>query len=112
MAIDVETERLITLRQYCAKRPPGRNGRPMSLSTAYRQVFHGVRGVPLEHVRFGGHIYTSEEAVQRFVTRLTELRGPPRPDRPADVSPHPAAPNPASRKAAERAGRELAKRGI
>jgi hypothetical protein len=71
MAIDLARETLITPAQYAKMRPSGRNGRPMALTTAYRHIFQGVRGTLLEHVRFGGNIYTSVEAVQRFCDRLT-----------------------------------------
>jgi hypothetical protein len=70
MPIDIATETLIPLKGYCRMRPAGRNGRPMHPSTAYRHVFQGVRGVRLEHVNWGGNIYTSVEAVHRFLDRL------------------------------------------
>jgi hypothetical protein len=74
MAIDISAEQLITPAQYTRMRPPGRNGRPMNIATAYRHIFQGVRGVRLEHVKIGGGTYTSIEAVQRFVERLTQVR--------------------------------------
>jgi hypothetical protein len=73
MAIDISREHFITPVEVTRLRPAGRNGRPMSLSTVYRHFFRGVRNVRCEYVRFGGHIYTSREAVQRFVDRLSSV---------------------------------------
>jgi hypothetical protein len=42
------------------------------ISTLFRWCTPGVRGITLEHVRIGKRIYTSREAVQRFITRTTE----------------------------------------
>jgi hypothetical protein len=97
MAIDVSTEKLISLAEYTKLRPLGRNQRPMSLATAYRHVYRGVRGFRLEHVRFGGNNLTSVEAVQRFVERLT-AEGEPAPD---------VRPPAARRRAIEAADRDL-----
>src|SRR4051794_26984473 len=72
VAIDVATETLITPKQYAKMRPEGRNGRPMNLATVYRHFNPGVRGIRLEHVKFGGNTYTSIEAVRRFAERLTD----------------------------------------
>jgi hypothetical protein len=74
MAIDITTETLITPREYARMRPVGRNGRPMALSTVYRHFHVGVGGRKLETVKFGGQIYTSVEAVRRFLDHLTEGR--------------------------------------
>src|SRR4051794_6719645 len=122
MSIDITIERLIALKEYTRMRPPGRNGRPMSIATAYRHIFHGVRGVRLEHVKLGGNTYTSLEAVQRFAERLTEARpshptGDPRPAS-QDTAGRPATLPPRSRTAAARrrdieaAERELQAAGI
>jgi hypothetical protein len=83
MAIDIINERLIDAKAYAKLRGPGRNGKLMHVSTFNRHTRRGVRGFILESVSFGGNTYTSIEAVQRFVTRLTSARaasgsgGPP-----------------------------------
>ncbi len=82
--IDITAEHLIAPREYCEMRPPGRNGRPMHIATAYRHIFNGVRGIKLEHVKIGSQIYTSREAVQRFIEAMTDL--------PRGKSPSPAKP--------------------
>jgi hypothetical protein len=97
MPIDISRERLITPVAVTRLRPPGRNGRPMSISTVYRHFFRGVRGVRLEFIRYGGQLYTSCEAVQRFVDALTA------------PSARPAA---AASRDDERTERELSKLGL
>lgn len=74
MSIDISAETLISPTDYLKLRPAGRNGKPMHIATFYRHVLRGIRGIRLEHVRLGGQIYTSSEAVQRFAERLTEAR--------------------------------------
>ena len=73
--IDISTEQLLTLSQAARVRPHGRLGRPTHLSTVYRWISRGVRGVAgvvkLEGVRIGGSWYTSREALQRFAEALT-----------------------------------------
>jgi len=69
--IDIHSENLINLRTAATLRPSGRNGRPTHVSTVFRWIQRGVRGVRLEAVRIGGSMYTSREALQRFVDRLT-----------------------------------------
>jgi hypothetical protein len=61
MAIDVATERLLTLSQAAAMLP----GRP-SLCALWRWRTRGVRGRKLETVVIGGRPYTSVEALGRF----------------------------------------------
>jgi hypothetical protein len=53
---------------------PQRNGRRLSIATAYRWSLNGVRGVKLETVQIGGARYTSLEALQRFAAALTAAR--------------------------------------
>jgi hypothetical protein len=106
MAIDLTSERLITPTEYTRMRPPGRNGRPMHVATAYRHIFPGVRGVRLEHVKIGGNTYTSVEAVQRFADRLTLAS-----ERAVEAAPAPRSPR-ARRRAVERAEAELSRLGV
>lgn len=49
-------------------------GRPHP-TTVGRWATRGVRGIRLETVRIGGRLYTSAEAVQRFVAALTATDG-------------------------------------
>ncbi len=77
--IDIGSERLVTPSDAARLRPPGRSGRPTHVSTIYRWIRRGHRGVKLEAVRIGGCLYTSSEALQRFAERLTldEFPSPP-----------------------------------
>jgi hypothetical protein len=99
--IEIQDEHLMTLAQAAKLRPSGRNGRPTHVSTVYRWIATGVRGVRLESIRIGGTLYTSREAIQRFADRLT---------------PGPATIQPPSmttrRRSAEAAGRELDRLGF
>jgi hypothetical protein len=47
----------------------------------------GVQGEILETVSFGGNTYTSIEAVERFVARLTPARAATGPGEPPPVAP-------------------------
>lgn len=69
--IDINQDHLLTPAQAASLRPPGRRGRPTHLSTIYRWMKIGVRGVRLESVRLGGCTYTSREAIQQFAEQLT-----------------------------------------
>jgi hypothetical protein len=69
--IDISAEKLLTLAQAARLRPLGRRGRATHVSTVYRWISRGVRGIRLESIRLGGTLYTSAEAVQRFADRLT-----------------------------------------
>ncbi len=75
--IDIRTEELITLAKAASELPPRRLGRRAHVSTLYRWVGHGLRGVRLEAVQVGGTRCTSREALQRFFDRLDY---PPDPD--------------------------------
>jgi hypothetical protein len=95
-------ESLIALSTVPSLLPPSAVGKPVNLSTIFRWVMKGVRGVRLEALRAGGRWYTSESALRRFTSRLTELalpHGTPLPS-PSQM-----------RGAADRAGRLLAARG-
>lgn len=48
-----------------------RDGRSPNPSTIWRWHAHGVRSVKLETVNIGGRVMTSEEAVERFIERLS-----------------------------------------
>jgi hypothetical protein len=109
VSIDLFSESMLALSQAARLLPPGRRGRPVSLSCVLRWVLDGVPGqdggrVRLEAVRLGGRWVTSREALQRFAERLT-----PR----LDSEPIPAPRTHVQRdRAAARAARELDKAGI
>jgi hypothetical protein len=67
--IDTATEQLIPLTHA----PQAVPHRP-HLSTARRWARQGVGGVVLETVMIGGRRFTSREALQRFVHRLSVPR--------------------------------------
>ncbi len=62
MAIDINSETLIPLSEAPAEIP----GRP-SLCTLWRWRLKGVKGRKLESLALGGKIFTSREAIKRFV---------------------------------------------
>jgi hypothetical protein len=69
-------ETLISLPQAARRLPPGRRGRPVSLSCVLRWILDGVPGpdgqrVRLEACRLGARWLTSVEALGRFAARLT-----------------------------------------
>lgn len=47
-------------------------GRRPDKTTMYRWCLRGVRGVKLEHVRLGGRIITSRQAITRFIEARTK----------------------------------------
>jgi hypothetical protein len=102
-------ETLLSLSQAARRLPPGRNGRPVTLSCLLRWVLDGAPGpdgrrVRLGAVRLGGRWLTSVEALARFAAALT-----PRLD--DDPAPAPRTPK-QRRRASDRAGKELDRVGI
>jgi uncharacterized protein DUF1580 len=74
MGIDLGTERVVSLTQAARLLPPGRNGRPVHVSTLVRAIVRGNRqGVRLEALRLGSRWFTSTEAIQRWCERQTRL---------------------------------------
>src|SRR5262245_24463868 len=76
MPIDIITEEILSLTQAAKTLPPGRAGRPVSMSCMLRWVLEGVRlpsgeRVRLEAIRLGGRWLTSKEALQRFADAQT-----------------------------------------
>jgi hypothetical protein len=107
--LDVSSESTISLTQAARLLPPGRRGRPVSLSCLLRWVLTGATGpsgerVRLEGVRLGGRWVTSREALQRFAERLT-------PAMPDTLPPTPRTPT-ARQRASDRAAEELDRIGI
>lgn len=60
------SETLLTLEQLRQK-VPGLKGRPLGAETVRQWVKQGRRGILLESVRIGGRIYTSVQALDRFI---------------------------------------------
>jgi hypothetical protein len=74
--IDLNSETSLSLSQAARLLPPGRGGRPVTLSCLLRWVLTGVRSpsgglVRLDAIRLGGRWVTSREAIQRFAEALT-----------------------------------------
>lgn len=69
--IDIAVEKLITFAEAARLRPPTRAGRQTHPATLHRWRQRGCRGIMLEAIRVGSTWYTSVEAMQRFVDRLT-----------------------------------------
>ena len=66
--IDRHTETLLTIREaiLCFPRQPRK-------STLCRWYKTGSKGVILETIWFGGRIFTSKEAIDRFIQATTEV---------------------------------------
>ena len=65
MAIDAQTETLLTLSEARTALPGGKR---LALATLHRWRLRGVRGVRLETILIGGLRYTSHEAIGRFIS--------------------------------------------
>lgn len=51
-----------------------------NVSTVWRWHKKGIKGIHLETIKIGGTIYTSDEALERFLERINEPAAPaPRP---------------------------------
>ena len=77
MAINLDRERLITLREAVRRLPSGTGDRRLHISTIYRWTARGVGGVRLETLRVGGRLVTSVEAIQRFAERCSGIGSRP-----------------------------------
>jgi len=89
MPIDIHEEQLVTLCE-AAKLLPKLNSKRISAHAIWRWCRKGVSGIHLEHVRIGGRIFTSPEALNRFVNGLAEadvrrLNPAPEPEHSAPV---------------------------
>ena len=75
--IDMHSEEMLSITA-AAKSLPGRP----HVSTLWRWINRGCRGIKLETLLIGGVRYTSREALQRFAERLTAVAsGEPMPTR-------------------------------
>lgn len=73
--LDEELQPLALLRRHCPVST--RTGKAPHPSVLWRWCFHGLKGpggrrVLLEHVRAGGAVCSSREALRRFFAALTE----------------------------------------
>ena len=70
--ISLAIEEVLTVQAATSHLPPRANGQRVHVSTVYRWIARGIRGVVLESLRVGGTTYTSVQAIQRFAERVTE----------------------------------------
>ena len=101
MAIDPNSETLLSLTEAAKALPSRRGGKKPHVSCLYRWTTAGCKGVILESIQIGGTRCTSKEALARFFEQLTYADGP-RTDR---------TPNRRQRAAAA-AERELEREGV
>lgn len=66
--IDLETESLVAVSEVPRELP-----RRVHVSSVWRWIKNGVRGVPLETILVGGRRYTSREALARFFEATTAV---------------------------------------
>jgi hypothetical protein len=69
--IDTATEHLLTLSQAARSLPNRRGKRGVNVSTVWRWMQRGIRGVRLDSSLIGGIRYTSQEALERFFSAVT-----------------------------------------
>jgi hypothetical protein len=109
LAITID-ETIIPPAEAAKELPRRRRGRKTHVSTVYRWMTSGCRGIVLESIQVGGTRCTSREALQRFFERLSGSD----PDGPGGGQ---AGPIPLRRSVAQRqrqsaeAGRKLAELG-
>jgi len=87
--------------------PRRRRGRKIHVSTVFRWMQQGIRGIRLEGVKIGGTCCTSEAALKRFFAALSAAD-----PLCAATSPAPSRTPAAGTRARRRADRELSKAGI
>jgi hypothetical protein len=75
--IDLKYEKALSLPQAARHIPPTRQDKPVHVSTLVRWILHGVRGVRLEAARIGGRWVTTQEALERFSSKLTAQHSSP-----------------------------------
>ncbi len=71
--IDIRSEKVVPIADVLELLPQIR-GRTLHLSTVYRWISPGLRGVRLETAKVGGQTFTSMEALQRFSDALTATK--------------------------------------
>ena len=76
MAIDMFSEKIVSLKEATRLLPKSPRNKKLNVSTIYRWALGGLRSkdgivVRLESVKIGGTTCTSQEALQRFFDRLS-----------------------------------------
>ena len=66
--IDSDSETLVTTTQAARIMAPA-GARPVAASTVWRWIRNGVNGAKLESIRIGRRIFTSQEAISRFIKK-------------------------------------------
>jgi hypothetical protein len=74
--ISLASDSIITIRQATTILPQWYGGKPVHFSRVFRWITEGILAfdgerIKLDALRLGGRWITSEEALQRFVERLT-----------------------------------------
>lgn len=74
--IEIQASKLLTLAD-ATKRVPGRNGKRLDPSTIWRWCRIGIKSrsgdrIRLEHVRVGGRVFTTDDALSEFFARVAE----------------------------------------
>lgn len=69
--IDLNSERLLTIKEACFRVPNKNRRGGVDYRTVWAWMKKGLRGIKLERACVGGRVYTSEEALQRFMQRLS-----------------------------------------
>ncbi len=76
MAIDPNTETILSLTEAPKTLPARRRGKKPHVSCIYRWTTTGCKGVILESIQVGGTRCTSREALARFFEKLTVASNP------------------------------------
>ncbi len=74
MQILTNNEELLALSDLVADLPVGPGGRKTSVRSLFRWASVGVRGTKLEVVEVGGRVYSSHQALRRFLESLVAKR--------------------------------------
>ena len=83
MSIDPLTEELLSMKDAAALLQKRRGGAKVSLTSLWRWSTRGAKGVRLETVRVGSSVYTTRDALRRFIEARTAAAGGPVPQAPA-----------------------------
>ncbi len=70
--MSIADETVFPIMQAPKHLPLRRNGRPVNILTVRKWAGAGIKGVRLETLRIGGALFTSQEALDRFIKKLSE----------------------------------------
>jgi hypothetical protein len=107
MAIDIQTEQVISPSSATHLCPERRRGVRPNIATIYRWMVDGVKGIKLDSIVVGGTRCTSVEAMQRFFDALTAAADA---EHSSGTTPPPVGKS--RQKAIEAAERRLARAGV